>query len=108
MIGTTVVIFSTTPRWALRCWLPSFGHELCMDISGNWEIDGVDTIAGVCAALERYPWIDPQRVMGLGASDGGFTSNWLNGNAPKDMFQALVCHCGTFDLRSSYYATEGE
>jgi hypothetical protein len=38
--------------------------------------------------------------------DGGFTSNWLNGNAPKGMFKALVCHCGTFDLASSYYATE--
>ena len=85
-----------------------FGHEFCREISGNWEIGGVDTIAGVCAALERYPWIDPKRVVGLGASYGGFTSNWLNGNAPKDMFQALVCHCGTFDLRSSYYATEGE
>jgi len=83
-----------------------FGHEFCREISGNWEIGGVDTIAGVRAALERYPWIDPKRVVGLGASYGGFTSNWLNGNAPKDMFQALVCHCGTFDLRSSYYATE--
>merc|ERR1711935_1246125 len=59
-----------------------FGHQFCRDISGNWEVGGV------------------------GASYGGYTSNWLNGNAPKNMFQALVCHCGTFDLRSSYYATE--
>lgn len=85
-----------------------FGHQFCRDISGNWEIGGLDTIAGVRAALDQYPWLDPQRVVGLGASYGGFTSNWLNGNAPKHMFQALVCHCGTFDLRSSYYATEGE
>ena len=51
-------------------------------------------------------WIDKDRVVGLGASYGGFTSNWLNGNAPRGLFKALVCHCGTFDLRSSYFSTE--
>jgi dipeptidyl aminopeptidase/acylaminoacyl peptidase len=85
-----------------------FGHQFCRDISENWEVGGVDTIAGVRAALEKYSWLDPERVVGLGASYGGYTSNWLNGNAPKNMFKALVCHCGTFDLRSSYYATEGK
>jgi len=83
-----------------------FGHQFCRDISENWEVGGVDTIAGVKAALAEHKWLDSERVVGLGASYGGFTSNWLNGNAPKNMFQALVCHCGTFDLRSSYYATE--
>ena len=85
-----------------------FGHQFCRDISGNWEVGGIDTIAGVRAALKKYPWLDPERVVGLGASYGGYTSNWLNGNAPKGMFKALVCHCGTFDLKSSYYATEGK
>ena len=85
-----------------------FGHQFCRDISQNWEVGGVDTIAGVRAALEKYRWLDPERVVGLGASYGGYTSNWLNGNAPRNMFKALVCHCGTFDLRSSYYATEGK
>ena len=85
-----------------------FGHQFCRDISENWEVGGVDTIAGVKAALEKHSWLDPERVVGLGASYGGYTSNWLNGNAPKNMFKALVCHCGTFDLRSSYYATEGK
>jgi len=83
-----------------------FGHQFCRDISGNWEIGGLDTIAGVRAALQEYAWLDADRVVGLGASYGGYTSNWLNGNAPTNMFQALVCHCGTFDLKSSYYATE--
>eukprot|EP00593_Proboscia_inermis_P015553 CAMPEP_0171327378 /NCGR_PEP_ID=MMETSP0816-20121228/118038_1 /TAXON_ID=420281 /ORGANISM="Proboscia inermis, Strain CCAP1064/1" /LENGTH=442 /DNA_ID=CAMNT_0011827075 /DNA_START=607 /DNA_END=1932 /DNA_ORIENTATION=- len=83
-----------------------FGHEFCRAISGNWEVGGIDTIAGVKAALKEFTWIDKDRVVGLGASYGGYTSNWLNGNAPKDMFKALVCHCGTFDLKSSYYSTE--
>ena len=34
-------------------------------------------------------WIDKDRVVGLGASYGGFTSNWLNGNAPRGLFKAL-------------------
>lgn len=83
-----------------------FGHQFCRDISENWEIGGLDTIAGVRAAIAAHPWIDESRVVGLGASYGGYTSNWLNGNAPVGMFKALVCHCGTFDLRSSYFATE--
>ena len=83
-----------------------FGHAFCRAISGNWEIGGVDTVSGVRAALATRPWLDADRVVGLGASYGGYTSNWLNGNAPTGMFKALVTHCAPFDLRSSYYATE--
>jgi len=83
-----------------------FGHDFCKAISGNWEVGGTDVIAGVRSALDAHPWLDAGRVAGLGASYGGYVSNWLNGHAPPDMFAALVCHCGTFDLRSSYYATE--
>jgi len=86
-----------------------FGHEFCRNISANWKVGGTDTIDGVRALLESSEyssWIDSDKVVGLGASYGGYTSNWLNGNAPKDMFKALVCHCGTFDLKSSYFATE--
>ena len=32
--------------------------------------------------------------------------NYLNGNAPKDMFCALVNHDGLFDMRSGYWSTE--
>ena len=109
-------------RWNLQYWASmgfavfapnfhgstGFGHQFCRDITENWEVGGRDTMHGVRAVLKEYPWIDPQKVVGLGGSYGGYTSNWLNGNAPDDMFQALVCHCGTFDMRSSYYATDGK
>lgn len=55
---------------------------------------------------EHGSWVDGERAVALGASYGGYTMNWLNGNAPSGMFKALVCHCGTFDLQSSYCATE--
>jgi len=112
-------------RWNLQCYASAgfavlginfrgstgFGHAFTRAISakkgGNWNTGGEDTIACVEHTLEKHgAWIDAERVVGLGASYGGFTSNWLNGNAPKGMFKALVCHCGTFDLRSSYFSTE--
>ena len=72
-----------------------FGHAFCREISGNWEVGGLDVVAGVQAALATHgAWIDDTRVVGAGASYGGFTANWLNGNAPEGMFSALVCHCG--------------
>ena len=90
-----------------------FGHAFTRAISAKgpdavgWNVGGEDTIAAVQHTLKEHAgWIDSGRVVGLGASYGGFTSNWLNGNAPKGMFKALVCHCGTFDLRSSYFSTE--
>ena len=54
----------------------------------------------------RHAWLDATRVVGLGASYGGFSMNYLNGNAPKDMFCALVNHDGLFDMRSGYWSTE--
>lgn len=88
-----------------------FGHAFTRAISAKggvgWNVGGEDTVACVQTVLKQHgAWIDAERVVGLGASYGGYTSNWLNGNAPKGMFQALVCHCGTFDLRSSYFSTE--
>ena len=90
-----------------------FGHAFTRAISAKgpdavgWNVGGEDTLAAVEHTLKEHSaWIDSGRVVGLGASYGGFTSNWLNGNAPKGLFKALVCHCGTFDLRSSYFSTE--
>lgn len=83
-----------------------FGHEFARSISGDWELGVADVVSGTRCAIERYPWIDATRVVGLGGSFGGFAVNWLNGNAPEGMFKALVCHCGTFDAPSSYWATD--
>ena len=56
----------------------------------GWNTGGEDTLASVAHVLEEYGgWIDKERVVGLGASYGGFTSNWLNGNAPRGLFNQL-------------------
>jgi len=65
----------------------------------------VDLQKGLAAALQRNPWIDGDRACALGASYGGFMTNWIAGNWP-DRFKCLVTHDGTFDQRMMYYGTE--
>ena len=63
-----------------------------------------DLMAGLDAALAKYPWMDGTRAVALGASYGGYMINWLNGKT--DRFRALVVHDGNLDERMAYYDTE--
>jgi dipeptidyl aminopeptidase/acylaminoacyl peptidase len=65
----------------------------------------VDLQKGLAAALQRSPWMDGDRAAALGASYGGYMTNWIAGNWP-DRFRCLVTHDGTFDQRMMYYGTE--
>jgi dipeptidyl aminopeptidase/acylaminoacyl peptidase len=65
----------------------------------------VDLQRGLAAALERYDWLDGDRVAGLGASYGGYMVNWIEGNWP-DRFRCLVNHDGNLDERLAYFDTE--
>ncbi len=65
----------------------------------------IDLQEGLAAALERYPWMDGNRVAALGASFGGYMINWIAGNWP-DRFRCLVNHDGNLDERMAYYDTE--
>ena len=65
----------------------------------------VDLQKGLAAALERYPWMDGDRVCALGASYGAYMVNWIAGNWP-DRFRCLVSHDGNLDERTAYFATE--
>jgi dipeptidyl aminopeptidase/acylaminoacyl peptidase len=70
---------------------------------GDWPLE--DLQKGLAAALAANPWMDGDRVGALGASYGGFMTNWIAGNWP-DRFRCLVTHDGIFDQRMMYYATE--
>ena len=85
---------------------PGYGQAFTDSISKDWGGKPlVDLQKGLAAALERYPWLDGQRVCALGASYGGFMMNWIEGNWP-DRFRCIVNHDGLFDQRMMYYATE--
>jgi dipeptidyl aminopeptidase/acylaminoacyl peptidase len=70
---------------------------------GDWPLE--DLQKGLAAALAANSWMDGERVGALGASYGGFMTNWIAGNWP-DRFRCLVTHDGIFDQRMLYYSTE--
>jgi dipeptidyl aminopeptidase/acylaminoacyl peptidase len=83
-----------------------YGQAFTDSIRDDWGGKPlVDLQKGLAAALERYPWMDGDRVCALGASYGGYMVNWIAGNWP-DRFRCLVSHDGNLDERMAYYDTE--
>ncbi len=83
-----------------------YGQAFCDAIRGDWGGKPlVDLQKGLAAALERYPWMDGERVGALGASYGGYMVNWIAGRWP-DRFRCLVNHDGSLDERMAYFDTE--
>jgi len=83
-----------------------YGQAFTDSITGDWGGKPLEDLQlGLAAALERYDFLDGDRVCALGASYGGYMINWIAGQWP-DRFRCLVNHDGIFDNRSMYYATE--
>ena len=83
-----------------------YGQAFTDSIRNDWGGKPLEDLKkGLAAALQRYPWLDGDRVCALGASYGGYMINWIAGNWP-DRFRCLVNHDGVFDMRSMYFATE--
>ena len=83
-----------------------YGQAFCDSIRADWGGKPLDDLQkGLAAALERYPWMDGDRVGALGASFGGYMINWIAGNWP-DRFRCLVNHDGNLCERMAYYDTE--
>jgi dipeptidyl aminopeptidase/acylaminoacyl peptidase len=83
-----------------------YGQKFTDSISKDWGgAPFQDLQMGLAAAEARYPWLDGGRACALGASYGGFMTNWIAGNWP-DGFRCLVTHDGLFDQRMMYYSTE--
>src|SRR5690606_37844620 len=83
-----------------------YGQAFTDSIGDDWGGKPLEDLqAGLAYVLERYPWLDGDKVCALGASYGGYMINWIAGNWP-DRFRCLVNHDGIFDQRMMYYATE--
>jgi dipeptidyl aminopeptidase/acylaminoacyl peptidase len=82
-----------------------YGQAFTDAINNDWGGKPYeDLIKGLDHALATYPFLDEERVCGLGASFGGFMVNWIAGKT--DRFECLVNHDGNLDERMAYYATE--
>jgi dipeptidyl aminopeptidase/acylaminoacyl peptidase len=83
-----------------------YGQAFTDSIRGDWGGKPLEDLQkGLAAALERYPWMDAERVGALGASFGGYMINWIAGNWP-DRFRCLINHDGNLDERMAYFDTE--
>jgi dipeptidyl aminopeptidase/acylaminoacyl peptidase len=75
-----------------------FADAIAKDQDGN---EARDVLAGVEAALARYPWIDAARMGLEGGSYGGQLSNWLI--TQTDRFKAAIPTAGIANLVSFNY-----
>jgi dipeptidyl aminopeptidase/acylaminoacyl peptidase len=83
-----------------------YGQAFTDSISGDWGGKPlVDLQKGLAAALEKYPFIDKNRMCALGASYGGYMVNWIAGNW-NEPWKCLVNHDGNLDERFAYFDTE--
>lgn len=83
-----------------------YGQAFTDSIQDDWGGKPLEDLKlGLAAALEKYPWLDAERVGALGASYGGFMINWIAGSWP-DGFRCLVNHDGILDTRMGYLDTE--
>ncbi len=83
-----------------------YGQAFCDSIRGDWGGKPLEDLQkGLAAVLQRYPWMDSDRVAALGASFGGYMINWIAGNW-SERFRCLVNHDGSIDERFAYFDTE--
>jgi dipeptidyl aminopeptidase/acylaminoacyl peptidase len=83
-----------------------YGQTFTDSIRGDWGGKPLEDLKkGLAAALERYPWMDGDRIAALGASFGGYMINWIAGAWP-DGFRCLVNHDGNLDERFAYFETD--
>ena len=78
-----------------------YGQEFSSAHVNDWgEITSEEIIRGVQELLRTHPFIDNRRVGAIGASYGGFMTQYLA--AKTDLFAGLVSHAGISAL-SSYW-----
>jgi dipeptidyl aminopeptidase/acylaminoacyl peptidase len=85
---------------------PGYSQAFTDSISQDWGDKPLEDLRkGLAAALEKYPWLDGERMCALGASYGGYMMNWIAGQW-SEPFKCLVNHAGIFDNRFMSYSTE--
>jgi dipeptidyl aminopeptidase/acylaminoacyl peptidase len=82
-----------------------YGQKFIDAISGDWGgAPFEDLMKGLDYAEKTYPFIDKDRECALGASYGGYMTNWILGHT--DRFKCIVTHDGMFNTESAWGTTE--
>jgi dipeptidyl aminopeptidase/acylaminoacyl peptidase len=84
---------------------PGYGQKFIDSINGDWGgAPFEDLMKGLDYAEQHYPFIDKDRECALGASYGGYMTNWILGHTNR--FQCIVTHDGMFNTTSAWGTTE--
>jgi dipeptidyl aminopeptidase/acylaminoacyl peptidase len=82
-----------------------YGQKFIDAINGDWGgAPFEDLMKGLDYAEQTYPFIDKNRECALGASYGGYMTNWILGHT--DRFKCIVTHDGMFNAESAWGTTE--
>jgi dipeptidyl aminopeptidase/acylaminoacyl peptidase len=80
------------------------GQPFVDAISKDWGGRVYRDLMQVADALEKLPYVDPERMGAMGWSYGGYMMMWMQGHTQRFKCQASMM--GLYDLRSFYGATE--
>ncbi|MGH9515606.1 MAG: prolyl oligopeptidase family serine peptidase [Terriglobales bacterium] len=84
---------------------PGYGQKFIDAINGDWGGAPFDDLMkGLDYAEQHYPFIDKDRECALGASYGGYMTNWILGHTNR--FKCIVTHDGMFNTESAWGTTE--
>jgi dipeptidyl aminopeptidase/acylaminoacyl peptidase len=84
---------------------PGYGQKFIDSINGDWGgAPFEDLMKGLDYAEKTYPFIDKDRECAMGASYGGYMTNWILGHT--DRFKCIVTHDGMFNTFSAWGTTE--
>ncbi|MGE5109311.1 MAG: prolyl oligopeptidase family serine peptidase [Acidobacteriaceae bacterium] len=82
-----------------------YGQKFIDDINGDWGGRAFqDLMMGLDYAEKTYPFIDKNRECVLGASYGGYATNWTITHTNR--FKCAVSHDGMFNTESAWGTTE--
>lgn len=95
--GKGWAVFFCNPRGST-----GYGEKFERGEINNWGgMDYQDVMAGVDAALKKYPWVDSEKLGVTGGSYGGYLTNWIVGHTNR--FKAAV----TLRSVSNFISDEG-
>jgi len=82
-----------------------YGQKFIDAINGDWGgAPFEDLMKGLDYAEKTYPFVDKDRECAMGASYGGYMTNWILGHTNR--FKCIVTHDGMFNAISAWGTTE--
>ena len=94
------VVVAINPRGST-----GYGQKFTDGVNGDWGgAPYKDLMTGLDFVLNKYPFIDKDRIGAAGASYGGYMMDWFLGHTNR--FKAILTHSGVYDLPSMWGGTE--